>query len=60
MKRVYDLCKLLIDRGRREGLAEKLDVYLAADRLTAEEYQALINECGLPELVPVEYGGTKE
>ena len=41
MKRVYDLCKLLIDRGRTEGLAEKMDVYLAADRLTTEEYQAL-------------------
>lgn len=41
MKRVYDLCKLLIDRGRTEDLPEKMDVYLAADRLTAEEYQAL-------------------
>lgn len=46
MKRVYDLCKLLIDRGRTEGLAEKLDVYLAADRLTAEEYQALVKMLG--------------
>ena len=46
MKRIYDLCKLLIDRGRREGLAEKLDVYLAADRLTTEEYQALIKLLG--------------
>ena len=46
MKRVYDLCKLLIDRGRTEGLTDKMDVYLAADRLTAEEYQTLIRLLG--------------
>ena len=32
---------LLIDRGRTDGLQEKMDVYLAADRLTPEEYSAL-------------------
>ena len=41
MSTVYNLCKLLIDRGRMEGLQEKMDVYLAADRLTPEEYSAL-------------------
>ena len=41
MSTVYDLCKLLIDRGRMEGLQEKMDVYLAADRLTPEEYSVL-------------------
>ena len=41
MTTVYNLCKLLIDRGRTEGLQEKMDVYLAADRLTPEEYSAL-------------------
>lgn len=41
MTTVYNLCKLLIDRGRTEGLLEKMDVYLAADRLTPEEYNAL-------------------
>lgn len=41
MTTVYNLCKLLIDRGRTEGLLEKMDVYLAADRLTLEEYSAL-------------------
>ena len=41
MSTVYNLCKLLIDRGRTEGLQEKMDVYLAADRLTQEEYSAL-------------------
>ena len=41
MSTVYNLCKLLIDRGRTEGLQEKMDVYLAADRLTTEEYSEL-------------------
>lgn len=41
MTTVFNLCKLLIDRGRTDGLQEKMDVYLAADRLTAEEYQEL-------------------
>ena len=37
----FDLCKLLIFRGRTAGLQEKLDAYLANDRLTAEEYTQL-------------------
>ena len=41
MSTVYNLCKLLIDRGLTEGLQEKMDVYLAADRLTPEEYSVL-------------------
>ena len=41
MTTVYNLCKLLIDRGRTDGLQDKMDVYLAADRLTPEEYQEL-------------------
>lgn len=41
MTTVYNLCKLLIDRGRTDGLQEKMDVYLTADRLTPEEYSAL-------------------
>ena len=41
MTTVYNLCKLLIDRGRTDGLQDKMDVYLAADRLTPEEYQKL-------------------
>ena len=39
MTTVYNLCKMLIDRGRTDGLQDKMDVYLAADRLTPEEYQ---------------------
>lgn len=41
MNTVYNLCKLLIDRGRTDGLQDKLDVYLANDRLTTEEYNEL-------------------
>ena len=41
MTTVYNLCKMLIDRGRTDGLQDKMDVYLAADRLTPEEDQEL-------------------
>lgn len=41
MTTVYNLCRLLIGRGRISGLQEKMDAYLANDRLTAEEYSAL-------------------
>ena len=46
MTKVYKLCLLLIDRGRTEGLMDKIDVYLAADRLTAEEYTELCERLG--------------
>jgi len=36
----YILCKKLIEAGRMD--VEKLDVYFAAGRLTAEEYAELI------------------
>lgn len=42
MASVFNLCKLLIQKGRTNGLQEKMDVYLAADRLTTEEYQELV------------------
>ncbi len=29
MTTVYNLCKMLIDRGRTDGLQDKMDVYLA-------------------------------
>lgn len=41
MKSVYNLCKLLITRGRTDGLIDKMDAYLANDRLTVEEYNSL-------------------
>lgn len=41
MTSVKNLCVLLIRRGRTDGLPEKMDAYLAADRLTVEEYTEL-------------------
>ena len=46
MASVYNLCKKLIELGRTNGLIEKMDVYLAADRLTVEEYNELIHMMG--------------
>jgi hypothetical protein len=42
MTSVLNLCKLLIAKGRTDGLQNKMDVYLAADRLTTEEYNELL------------------
>ena len=42
MASVYNLCVALIKRGKTDGLLEKMDAYLAADRLTVEEYNELI------------------
>lgn len=41
MTSVKNLCLLLISRGKTDGLQDKMDAYLAADRLTAEEYTEL-------------------
>ncbi|MCI2056212.1 MAG: hypothetical protein LKJ86_03605 [Oscillibacter sp.] len=41
MVTVFNLCKLLIQRGKTAGLQGKMDVYFAADRLSAEDYQTL-------------------
>ena len=38
---LYRICKRMIDRGQTAGLAEKLDIFFAADRLTADLYQEL-------------------
>ena len=43
---VYNLCIALIMRGKTDGLLEKMDAYLAADRLTVEEYNELIGMMG--------------
>lgn len=42
MTSVLNLCKLLIAKGLTDGLQNKMDVYLAADRLTTEEYNELL------------------
>ena len=39
---VYNLCKKLIEKKRTDGLLEKMDAYLANDRLTVEEYNNLV------------------
>jgi hypothetical protein len=39
----YKLCKKLIELGRTEGLADKIDVYYAAGRLTTEQYRELMD-----------------
>ena len=41
MATIFNLCEVLIAKGRTEGLQEKMDVYLANDRLTTEEYSEL-------------------
>lgn len=41
MTSVKNLCLLLISRGKTDGLQDKMDAYLAADQLTAEEYTEL-------------------
>jgi len=38
----YILCKRLIEMGRTAGLADKIDVYYAAGRLTSEQFLELI------------------
>lgn len=42
MTSVFNLCKILINRHRTEGLQDKVDAFLAADRLTVEEYNELV------------------
>ncbi len=38
---LYRTLKRMIERGKTAGMAEKLDIFFAADKLTAEEYQEL-------------------
>ena len=46
MATVFNLCKKLIQKGKTDGLIDKMDAYLAADRLTVEEYNELLNMIG--------------
>lgn len=43
MTTVFNLCKILILGGRTSGLTDKMDIYLANDRLTTDEYSELMN-----------------
>lgn len=38
---LYRTLKRLIERGQTAGMAEKLDIFFAADKLTQEEYTEL-------------------
>lgn len=40
----YRMCKLLIARGKINGMQRKLDMFLAYDRITDEEYAELCQE----------------
>ena len=43
---LYRTLKRLIELGRTEGLAEKLDVFYAADKLSEAEYTELTGMLG--------------
>lgn len=38
---LYRVIKRLIERGQTKGLAEKLDIFFAANRITEAEYTEL-------------------
>lgn len=38
---LYRTLKRMIERGQTEGMAEKLDIFYAADKLTEAEYLEL-------------------
>lgn len=43
---LYRTLKRMIERGNVEGLAEKIDIFYAANKLTTEEYNTLVSELG--------------
>lgn len=47
MESIYRMCKTLIENDKRRGTNKmtmaKLDVYLANDRLTVDEYNTLVD-----------------
>lgn len=40
---LFRTLKALITKGRTEGLAEKIDIFFAAEKLTESEYTELSN-----------------
>ena len=48
---LYRTLKRMIERGNTEGMAEKLDIFFAADKLTEDEYKALMGMLAVPEPV---------
>ncbi len=43
---LYRTLKRMIERGNTEGMAEKLDVFYAADKITKEQYTELVSLLG--------------
>lgn len=43
---LYRTIKRLIELGRTEGLAEKIDIFFAAGKLSSEEYSELTEMLG--------------
>ena len=39
---LYRTLKRMIERGQTKGLAEKLDIFYAADKITKEQYTELV------------------
>lgn len=42
MEATFNLCKKLIEVGKGDIVNANIDIYLANNRLTAEEYEALM------------------
>lgn len=40
---IYQICKKLIQMGKTEGLADKIDVYYLAERLIKDQYEELMD-----------------
>ncbi|WP_371288085.1 hypothetical protein [Faecalibacterium sp.] len=38
---LYNTCKRMIERGQIDGMAKKLDIFYAANKLTDEQYAEL-------------------
>ena len=38
---LYNTCKRMIERGKTAGMAKKLDIFYAANKLTDEQYAEL-------------------
>ena len=38
---LYNTCKRMIERGQTAGMAKKLDIFYAANKLTDEQYEEL-------------------
>lgn len=43
---LYRTLKRMIERGQTSGMAEKLDIFFAADKLTEAEYTELVSMLG--------------